>query len=224
MAAPATLSERVRIAEGRYFVAKRMVDVSVALLLMVILSPVMLLVAAMVVADSRGPALFRQRRIGQNGTPFDMFKFRSMRTDCDDAIHKAAVARFMQGERLNADANGVPFKLGADPRITRVGAVIRKLSLDELPQLWNVIRGDMSLVGPRPCVPYEETMYSQRARRRLEAKPGLTGPWQVYGRGKVTYDEMIEMDLSYLENRSLWYDVKLIALTGPVAILGRGGV
>ena len=184
----------------------------------------MLIVAAMVVADSRGPALFRQRRIGQHGVPFDMYKFRSMRTNCGSAIHEAAVARFMQGERLNGDGESdTPYKLGADPRITRVGAVIRKLSIDELPQLWNVVRGEMSLVGPRPCVPYEERKYTQWARRRLEARPGLTGPWQVFGRGKVTYAEMIEMDIGYLENRSLWYDIKLIALTGPVALLGHGG-
>lgn len=225
MAAPATLGEQIRVAEVRYFVAKRALDVALAALMLLILCPVMALVALLVIADSPGPAFFRQRRIGQDGVPFDMYKFRSMRQNNDCALHEAAVTRFMQGQRLNASAGSdTPYKLADDPRITRVGGVIRKLSIDELPQLWNVMRGEMSLVGPRPCVPYEEKMYSPHARRRLEAKPGLTGPWQVFGRGAVTYAEMIEMDLSYLSNRSLWYDVKLIALTGPVALFGRGGV
>ncbi len=224
MASPATLSERIRVVEGRYFIAKRFLDVGLALTLCVLLIPVMAVVAAMIAIDSPGPIFFKQRRIGENGVPFDMYKFRSMRHNVDAKLHEVAVKRFMQGERLNhARTTDAPYKLGDDPRITRIGKFIRKTSLDELPQLWNIVTGEMSLVGPRPPVPYEVEMYSQRAMLRLEGKPGLTGPWQVYGRGCVTFDQMIEMDITYLRARSIWYDLKLIALTGPVALLGRGG-
>jgi lipopolysaccharide/colanic/teichoic acid biosynthesis glycosyltransferase len=225
MAAPATLIERIRVTEGRYFVAKRLLDAALAFTLFVLLTPVMALVAVMIALDSPGPVLFKQRRVGQDGIAFDMYKFRSMRNNVDTAEHRRAVKRFMQGERLNhSRTTDAPYKLGDDPRITRVGKLIRKTSLDELPQLWNIVTGEMSLVGPRPPVPYEVELYSQRAMLRLDGKPGLTGPWQVYGRGKVTFEQMIEMDIAYLRTRSIWYDLKLIALTAPVALWGRGGV
>lgn len=222
MAAPARVTEHLLITDGRYFVAKRLLDVALALTLLVLLFPVMLIIAAMIALDSPGPVLFRQRRVGLNGEYFDMLKFRSMRRDADSNTHYLAVQRYMQGERLNTSrTTGSPYKLGDDIRITSVGKIIRKTSLDELPQLWNIINGEMSLVGPRPPVPYEVEMYDAQAMRRLEAKPGLTGPWQVYGRGTVTFDEMIEMDISYLDNRSIWYDIKLIVMTVPAAL--RGG-
>jgi len=221
MVAPVSLGERARAAEARYFLAKRCLDVILALTLLVLMLPVMLVVAVLVVADSPGPVLFRQRRIGLHGAPFEMLKFRSMRHNADATVHMQAVTRFMNGERLNTSrTTDAPFKLGDDSRITRIGKFIRKTSLDEAPQLWNVITGEMSLVGPRPPVPYEVEQYSSRALRRLEGKPGLTGPWQVYGRGTATFDEMIEMDIRYLDNRSIWYDVKLIALTAPAALRG----
>jgi lipopolysaccharide/colanic/teichoic acid biosynthesis glycosyltransferase len=224
MAAPATLIERIRVTEGRYFLVKRLLDIALAAMLFALLIPIMALVAAMIALDSPGPVLFRQRRIGQDGLAFDMYKFRSMRHNSDASAHRLAVKRFMQGERLNhSRTTDAPYKLGDDPRITRVGKFIRKTSLDELPQLWNILTGEMSLVGPRPPVPYEVEMYSQRAMLRLDGKPGLTGPWQVYGRGTVTFEQMIEMDIAYLDNRSIWYDLKLIALTAPVALWGRGG-
>lgn len=222
MAAPARVTEQLLVAEWRYFVAKRFLDVALALTMLLLLLPVMLIVAVMIALDSPGPVIFRQRRIGLDSKPFDMLKFRSMRRDADSKVHHLAVKRFMQGERLNTSrTTGSPYKLGDDIRITRVGKIIRKTSLDELPQLWNVLCGEMSLVGPRPPMPYEVEMYDARAMLRLEAKPGLTGPWQVYGRGTVTFDEMIEMDVSYLNNRSIWYDIKLIAMTAPAAL--RGG-
>lgn len=225
MAAPATLSERIVATDGRYFMLKRIMDVAIALALLALLAPVMAIVALAVALDTPGPVLFRQRRIGQNGMPFDMFKFRSMRHNADASVHRQAIKRFMEGERLNTSrTTDAPFKLGADSRITRIGRFIRKTSLDELPQFWNIVTGEMSLVGPRPPIPYEVELYSQRAMLRLEGKPGLTGPWQVYGRGTVTFDEMIEMDIAYLDNRSIWYDLKLIALTAPAALRGRGAV
>lgn len=222
MATPATLSERILVSDGRYFVAKRVLDVLLASALLVLLSPVMAIVAALIALDSRGPVLFHQRRVGQSGAPFDMLKFRSMYHKSDAAVHVLAIQRYMQGERLSeSETSNAPYKLTDDPRITRVGKFIRKTSLDELPQLWNVITGEMSLVGPRPPMPYEVELYTSREMLRLECKPGLTGPWQVYGRNTVTFKEMIEMDIGYLENRSIWYDLKLIALTVPAAL--RGG-
>jgi lipopolysaccharide/colanic/teichoic acid biosynthesis glycosyltransferase len=225
MAAPATLRERVRVTEERYFVAKRLLDVALAVALLVLLLPLMALVAALVAFDSPGPVLFKQKRVGEDGEHFDMYKFRSMCQNADAGLHRAAVKRFMQGERLNHErTTDAPYKLGDDPRITRIGRFIRKTSLDELPQLWNIIIGDMSFVGPRPPVPYEVEMYSPQAMKRLHGKPGLTGPWQVYGRGTVSYSKMIEMDVAYLSTRSIWYDLKLIVLTAPAAVRGKGGV
>ena len=222
MASPATLSERVLVTEGRYFAAKRALDVVLAITLLVALSPVMLVVAALVALDSPGPVLFRQRRVGQSGAPFHMLKFRSMYHNSDSAVHVKAVQRFMQGERLSeSEATNAPYKLTDDNRITLIGKFIRKTSIDELPQLWNVLTGEMSLVGPRPPVPYEVELYTSREMMRLECKPGLTGPWQVYGRNTVTFREMIDMDIRYLDNRSIWYDLKLIVLTVPAAL--RGG-
>lgn len=222
MAAQPTVTERLLVASERYFVAKRILDVTLALSLLALSLPVMLIIALVVALDSPGPVFFRQRRIGENGAQFDMFKFRSMRRDADASVHHLAIKRYMQGERLDTSrTTGSPYKLGDDPRITGVGKVIRKTSLDELPQLWNILRGEMSLVGPRPPLPYEVELYDTRAMLRLQAKPGLTGTWQVYGRGTVTFDEMIDMDISYLSNRSIWYDLKIIALTVPAAL--RGG-
>ena len=128
----------------------------------------------------------------------------------------------MNGEILNGNGN-IPYKMGEDPRVTRVGKFIRKTSLDELPQFWNVLQGHMSLVGPRPPVPYEVELYTSHDLLRLSGKPGLTGPWQVYGRSKVSFQEMIDMDIAYLQRQSFWEDIKLIALTVPVMLLGRGG-
>src|SRR5262249_32551511 len=164
--------------------------------------------------DSQGPIIFRQKRVGKDGAEFDLLKFRSMYVDCDDTLHRQAIERYLQGRKLNEASDAAsPYKLGDDPRITRVGRVIRKTSVDELPQLWNVLKGQMSLVGPRPPLPYEVEMYSSRDRLRLTGKPGLTGIWQIYGRDRVPFDEMVEMDLIYLQQQSLWLDVKLILLT-----------
>lgn len=223
MAAPTTFLQRVRVREDRYFLVKRIVDIALGLALFSLALPVMLLVGVLVALDTAGPVLYKQKRVGQNGVEFDLYKFRSMTHNADNALHRVAVEQYMRGERLNHErTTDAPFKLGNDPRVTRIGKVIRKTSLDELPQLWNIIIGDMSLVGPRPPVPYEVEMYSSRAMQRLDGKPGLTGPWQVYGRGTVTFSQMIEMDVAYLENRSIWYDLKLVVLTAPAVLKGRG--
>ena len=218
------LQEEIQLKQG-YVRAKRVLDVLITLLLLPVLCLVMLVVAIFIRLDSEGPIFYRQKRVGQDGVEFDMFKFRSMHINNDDTIHREAMKRYMNGEMLNGHNGAVMtvYKLVDDPRVTRVGRIIRKLSIDELPQFFNVLRGEMSLVGPRPPLLYEVEEYSSHAHLRLCGKPGITGYWQVYGRSRVTFDEMIEMDINYLHQQSILQDVKLIALTVPVAILGRGG-
>lgn len=218
------LQEKIQIRLG-YLRAKRILDVLITLLLLPMLCLVMLVVAVFIRLDSEGPIFYRQRRVGQDGVEFDMLKFRSMYVNNDDAIHREAVKRYMNGDALNGHNGAVStlYKLVDDPRVTGVGRIIRKLSIDELPQFFNVLRGEMSLVGPRPPLPYEVEEYSSRAHLRLCGKPGITGYWQVYGRSRVTFDEMVEMDIDYLHQQSILQDVKLIVLTVPVALLGRGG-
>jgi lipopolysaccharide/colanic/teichoic acid biosynthesis glycosyltransferase len=205
-----------------YTGAKRLLDIAFTLLI----SPLLLLVGAIIAVliwfDSPGPIFYRQKRVGQNGVEFEMLKFRSMHVDSDDSVHRQAIQQYMNGEALNGDGN-LPYKMGNDLRVTRVGRLIRKTSIDELPQFWNVLRGQMSLVGPRPPVPYEVELYTAHDWLRLSGKPGLTGIWQVYGRSKASFQEMIEMDITYLQRQSLWLDLKLIVLTVPVMLLGRGG-
>ncbi len=207
-----------------YLRAKRVLDISFTLLI----SPLLLFISAVVIVlillDSEGPVLFRQRRVGRDGVEFDMFKFRSMYVNSDDTIHRQAIKQYMNGETLNGDAKtDNPYKLDNDPRITRIGKILRKTSIDELPQFWNVLRGEMTLIGPRPPLPYEVKLYTSHDWLRLSGKPGLAGPWQIYGRSKVSFQEMVEMDIAYLQHQSLWEDVKLIALTVPVMLQGRGG-
>ncbi len=205
--------------------AKRALDVVFTLLILVPLCIVIAIVAAAIRLDSKGPLFFRQKRIGQNEVEFDMFKFRTMYDDADDVLHRQAIERYMADEPVNdkAIAARLQYKLVDDPRITRVGRFLRKTSIDELPQFYNVLRDEMSLVGPRPPLPYEVELYSPRDRLRLRGKPGLTGTWQVYGRGHVPFSAMVEMDVAYLQQESLWLDLKLIALTVLVMIKGCGG-
>ena len=208
-----------------YLRAKRILDIVFTLLILLPFCIVMLIVAMMIRLDSKGPIFFRQKRVGLNGTEFTMFKFRSMGVDSDDATHREAIKRFMNGAPLNGDAAAHNlYKLADDPRITRIGQFIRKTSIDELPQFINVLRGEMTLVGPRPSLLYEVEAYSPRDKQRLCGKPGLTGIWQIYGRSRVTFNEMVEMDIAYLQQQSIWQDLKLIALTIPVMLQGRGGV
>ncbi len=205
-----------------YLRAKRILDITFTLLISFFVLPVIAVVALLIWCDSPGPVILRQRRVGLNGIEFDMLKFRSMYANSDSTIHRQAIEEFMNSQVLNSDTER-PYKLVDDPRITKVGQFIRKTSLDELPQFWNVLQGEMSLVGPRPPFPYETERYSPRDWLRLSGKPGLTGRWQVYGRSRVPFQEMVEMDIIYLQQQSIREDFKLIALTVPVMLQGRGG-
>lgn len=192
---------------------KRGVDIAASALLLLLLVPVLLGVALAIKIEDRGPVLFRQTRIGWNGRPFTMLKFRSMHIDAE--ARRAAL--LVQNER-----DSVCFKMRRDPRITRVGAVIRRFSLDELPQIINVLIGDMSLVGPRPALPSEVATYAGRSWQRLGGKPGITCIWQVSGRAEIAFEQQVEMDIAYLGVRSLMTDVGLLLRTIPAVIGGRG--
>lgn len=209
--------------DPRYEVMKRALDIALTAVALIPASIIMGLVALAIRLDSPGPILFRQTRVGKDGARFEMLKFRSMYHNCPQTSHADSYARYIQGAVLNTTDPKMPYKVGKDPRITRVGWFIRKSSLDELPQLYNVLLGHMSIVGPRPPIPYEVEHYSARDLLRLSGKPGLTGIWQVYGRGRVPFREMVEQDITYLQSQSILYDLKLICLTVPVVIYGRGG-
>lgn len=207
-----------------YLRAKRILDIVFTLLISPLLLILGLIVAICIKLDSKGPIIFRQKRHGQHGAEFEFLKFRSMYVNNDQAIHRDKILDYMNGQKINDDTTEtVAYKYMNDPRITRIGRFIRKTSLDELPQFWNVLRGEMTLVGPRPPLPYELEQYGSYEMLRLMGKPGLTGTWQVYGRSRVTFQEMIEMDVAYLEQQSIWQDIKLIFLTVPVMIFARGG-
>ena len=205
---------------------KRMIDVLGSLALIALLSPVFLVIAAAVKFSSQGPVLFRQKLIGEHGTPFTFLKFRSMYINNDASQHKEYVRQLIAGQASKQPANGTGegvFKLTNDPRITPVGNFLRRTSLDELPQFFNVLRGEMSLVGPRPPVAYEVEAYAIWHRRRLlEAKPGITGLWQVQGRSRVGFDDMVRLDLRYARNSSPWLDLKILARTPKAVIAGNG--
>jgi exopolysaccharide biosynthesis polyprenyl glycosylphosphotransferase len=203
---------------------KRILDVAGASIGLILLSPFFLLLSLAIKATSRGPVLFRQNRVGQDGKSFIFYKFRSMRADSDQSIHR----RYWQGFHEKGLQGGVDksggrvYKLTDDPRVTGLGRLLRRWSLDELPQLFNVLKGQMSLVGPRPCLAYEWDSYKEWQKRRLDVTAGITGLWQVSGRSKVTFDEMALLDIFYAANWSLAMDVKLILRTIPAVINGRG--
>jgi lipopolysaccharide/colanic/teichoic acid biosynthesis glycosyltransferase len=200
------------------------VDVLGSLTLLILLSPLFLLIGLLVKAGSRGPVFFAQTRVGQMMKPFRMQKFRTMKVDADSALHREYVTSFINATAQSQQSAGQPlFKIVHDPRVTRIGRVLRKTSLDELPQLWNVLRGEMSLVGPRPALPYELEQYKPwHCRRVLEAKPGITGLWQVVGRSRTTFDEMVRLDLRYAKTCSLWNDLKILAATPGAVFSGKG--
>jgi exopolysaccharide biosynthesis polyprenyl glycosylphosphotransferase len=200
---------------------KRYIDIFGSLLAIALLSPLFLAIAVLVRLTSKGPVLFRQVRIGQYGVPFTFYKFRSMYENAESTIHEKYVATFINGVDSN-DTNGV-FKINNDPRVTRIGRFLRKTSLDELPQFFNVLSGKMSLVGPRPPIPYEVKAYTRWHRHRmLQAKPGITGLWQVSGRSRVRFDEMVRLDLRYAAEQSIWLDLSIIARTPRAVFSGRG--
>ena len=194
--------------------AKRTLDIVGSLALLALFAPVSLAIVAAVKWTSPGPVIFRQVRIGRRGEPFSMLKFRTMHVNAGHGIHQDYLAWFIKSSGKAPRTGTEVFKLTDDPRITRAGRILRKTSLDELPQFWNVLRGDMSLVGPRPPLPFELEQYQPWHRRRvLEAKPGITGPWQVNGRSRVTFDEMVRLDLRYARTHTLWTDITILAAT-----------
>jgi lipopolysaccharide/colanic/teichoic acid biosynthesis glycosyltransferase len=203
---------------------KRGLDILGSALLLAMLSPLFLVIAILVKLKSPGPIFFRQDRIGQGAKPFTMFKFRTMHIDADRSLHHEFVTRFIQssGQAQELGENDL-FKIKNDPRVTPIGRILRRTSLDELPQFWNVLRGDMSLVGPRPPLAYELEQYrSWHWRRVLEAKPGITGLWQVVGRSRTSFDEMVRLDLRYVRTCSLTTDIKILLATPRAVVSGKG--
>lgn len=204
---------------------KRCIDILGSIAALLLFAPLFTLISLAIKLGSKGPVLFRQERLGQYGKPFTVLKFRSMRTDCDARIHQQYVSQFIAGkvDETTPDGQKPVFKIQKDPRITRVGQFLRKTSLDELPQFWNVLRGDMSLVGPRPPIAYEYRAYHLWHRRRvLEIKPGITGLWQVEGRSRTRFDDMVRLDLQYARHWSIWLDLRILLQTPGAVILGEG--
>ena len=200
----------------------RALDLGIAVLALITLSPLMLLIALLIPITSRGPILFRQTRVGHLGQPFIMLKFRSMFADCDDRIHGDFVTRLLNAE--DAPPNGLDgiFKLENDPRVTKLGRFLRRTSLDELPQLFNVLRGHMSLVGPRPSLPWEVELYKEHHRLRFQVKPGMTGLWQVRGRSLLSMEQALDLDVAYVLRRTLRLDLWILLMTLPVVLRGEG--
>jgi lipopolysaccharide/colanic/teichoic acid biosynthesis glycosyltransferase len=202
---------------------RRLADLAFALTLLLILSPLLLAVTVAIRIDSRGPALFRQRRVGYGEREFTLFKFRSMRLDADPRGHQEYVTALIKGTDAAPEGGREDlYKLAVDDRITAVGRWIRAWSIDELPQLFNVVRGDMTLVGPRPAIPYEVAEYPRWYLERFSVKPGLTGYWQVSGRSERTYEEMVRLDIQYARSRSLGLDLSILFKT-PWTVLSRKG-
>jgi lipopolysaccharide/colanic/teichoic acid biosynthesis glycosyltransferase len=227
------------VSEGKniYYAAKRMIDFVFAFILLILFSPLLLLIAIAIFIYSPGPILFKQERVGarrhvHNGRSywkrvnFQCYKFRTMKIDADPSIHQAYVKALIENDETQMTAlQGAPTqprKLVNDSRIIRPGKLLRKLSLDELPQFWNVLRGDMSLIGPRPAIPYEVEMYKPWHLRRLEAQPGITGLQQVTARCTTDFDQQVRLDIKYIENQSIWLDMKIIIKT-PLAIISATG-
>jgi lipopolysaccharide/colanic/teichoic acid biosynthesis glycosyltransferase len=218
-----------------WYLCRRVLDMAVAFLLVVLLCPLLLLIGILIRIDSPGSVIYVQdrvgsrRRRGRNGTTsweirtFSFYKFRSMYCYADPSLHKEYVERFCRGQIVTqGDSGAREFKLRNDPRVTRLGRILRKTSLDELPQLVNVLKGDMSLVGPRPIPVYEVMHYKESYYERFSALSGITGLWQVRGRGRVPFEEMIRLDIEYVRHRSLWLDLKILLLTVRTVICGHG--
>jgi exopolysaccharide biosynthesis polyprenyl glycosylphosphotransferase len=211
--------------EGLNFAIKRAFDVTLAALLLIASSPILLLSSLLILLDDGAPVFFRQLRIGAHGEPFEMLKLRTMTAASNDSVHRDFTAKWIRQESeacASTDSEERLFKLTNDRRVTRIGRILRRFSIDELPQLINVARGQMSLIGPRPGLPYEIELYQNWHRRRLEAVPGITGLWQVSGRNQLSFDEMVRLDVQYLEDWSLLGDLKILARTLPALLRGSG--
>lgn len=214
----ATPSPRFPLRQVTYLAVKRLLDIGLSLILLVLASPVMLLIAIAIKVTSPGPVLFRQKRLGQRGQnsagrDFSCYKFRTMIQNAESLLQDSSVLQRQFEESC---------KIKNDPRVTCIGIFLRKTSLDELPQLFNVLRGEMSLVGPRAKLLVEAAKYGEHADRILSVKPGLSGYWQVYGRSDTSYQERIQMDLYYITKRTTWMDIKIIFITAYVVFKGRG--
>jgi len=211
--------------KGLGLVAKRAMDLAIAISVVVIFAPLFLLIALLIKMFSPGPVLFKQIRAGKDGKPFTFYKFRTMRHDTDDTLHREYAANFIGGKELRLKdeiSERKIYKMPNDPRVTPIGRILRRTSLDELPQIFNVIKGEMSLVGPRPPIAYELSIYKDWHKRRLKAKPGITGLWQVSGRSSVPFHDMVLLDLYYINRWSLRMDIEILLRTIPVVLLGKG--
>ena len=197
-----------------YLITKRLLGIIMSTIALVVISPILLIIGICIkIDDPHGPVLYKQERVGKDGKLFEIFKFRSMVSNADELLEQL---------RSKNEINGAMFKMKNDPRVTRVGRVIRKYSLDELPQLVNVIKGDMSIVGPRPPLPSEVAKYSKYDKQRLMVTPGATGLWQVGGRNDVDFDTMVQLDLTYIKHRSIWLDLKIMLKTVLIMIKPNG--
>ena len=206
-----------------YRIVKRLLDIAVAATALVALTPVFAACALAVRRGSPGPIIFRQERVGLRGRTFTFLKFRSMYHNADAAPHRDYVTAFIRGEAAQvADGDRQVYKLVGDARITPTGRWLRRTSLDELPQFWSVLRGDMSLVGPRPPIPYEVEQYGPDQLARLAVKPGITGLWQISGRSSTTFDQMVALDLNYIRQQSFWFDLVILVRTIPAVLSTRG--
>ncbi len=209
-------------------IVKRIIDIVGSLFGILLFSPLMLITAMAIKLSSPGPVIFKQYRLGRGGVRFPFYKFRSMKTNGDDQIHREYITNLIKGEleKINQGEEGKPlYKMKDDPRITKVGRILRRSSIDELPQLFNVLKGEMSLVGPRPPIPYEVEKYQPwHLRRILEVKPGMTGLWQVEGRSRTSFDEMVRLDLKYALHWSLWLDAKILLKTIKAVIQSSGAL
>lgn len=228
----ATYAPRIRVprSDSLYVFTKRLVDVVLSAILIALFSPLMAIIAIAIRLDSSGPILFRQKRVRGNqsvqaGYPeenvFTFLKFRSMYHGSDQDVHRKYMESLING-KAKANGSGSRYKLVSDRRITRVGRVLRKTSLDELPQLINILRGEMSLVGPRPAIPYEVAQYEPWHRQRLTVAPGITGLWQVSGRSDLRFDEMVRLDIQYADVRSTWFDLVVLLKTIPAVFSAKG--
>lgn len=204
---------------------KRVLDVIAALIGLILAAPLAAIIAILIKLTSPGPVLFKQVRVGKDGREFVLYKFRSMYVGSDDSRHREYIKLFIEGrdeELRKLQGDKKLYKMTSDDRVTPIGKFLRRTSLDELPQLINVLRGEMSMVGPRPHLPYEVELYKDWHRRRLEGMPGITGWWQIHGRSRVPFDEAVRMDLWYLEHQSLILDIRIMLRTITKAIVGRG--
>ncbi len=204
---------------------KRPLDLVIGATLLLASFPLWIIIALLIKLDSRGPVFYAQEAIGRRGQPLRLYKFRTMRTDADNERHRSYIATFVRGSSGQDEDDGERkvYKMVDDDRVTRVGRWLRRAGVDELPQLLNVLRGEMSVVGPRPPLPYEFALYDDWARQRLAVQPGITGLYQVTRRSEASFREMVEVDLDYIKRRSLWLDLGIMVRTAPVMLLGKGG-